>query len=402
MDAGNRDVLPDPAAQAEVRDAGLNYVGDGAPGIRRRRVGKSFAYFAADGARVTDATVLERIRALAIPPAYRDVWICADPRGHVQATGRDARGRKQYRYHPRWRQLRDRGKFDRVRDFGSRLPALRRRIARDLRLPGLPRDKVLAIVASLLAETLVRVGNHEYARDNNSFGLTTLRNRHVRFPRGGAIFEFRGKSGKQHRVELGDARLARLLRRCQQLPGQRLFQYLGDDGQPHPIGSGDVNDYLRSACGEDFSAKDFRTWGGTLAAIAALVRSPPPADASERALAAAQAAAVREVAEQLGNTPAVCRGSYIHPAVFEAWRDGRLARCVGPDDLRGPRKLEAAALRFLAQAGSRPRARAAGAGTAARKKGPPVTRTVLPFPQSSRRQILKLTPVEDFTLPALS
>jgi DNA topoisomerase-1 len=357
MDAGNRDALPDPAIQAEARDAGLHYVGDGAPGLRRRRVGRAFGYFTADGARVTDAAVLERIRALAIPPAYTDVWICDDPRGHLQATGRDARGRKQYRYHPRWRQLRDRGKFDRVREFGSRLPALRRRIARDLKLPGLPRDKVLAIVASLLAETLVRVGNHEYARDNDSFGLTTLRNRHVRFPRGGAIFEFRGKSGKQHRVELGDARLARLLRRCQQLPGQRLFQYLGDDDQPHPIGSGDVNDYLRSACGEDFSAKDFRTWGGTLAAIAALVRTPPPPDASERALAGAQAAAVREVAEQLGNTPAVCRGSYIHPAVFEAWRDGRLARWVAPEDLRGPRKLEAAALRFLAAVSRAPKTR---------------------------------------------
>jgi DNA topoisomerase IB len=352
MDAGDRDALPAPvpAERAAAAEAGLHYIGDHAPGLRRRKLGKGFAYFTADGQRVTDAATLERIRALAIPPAYTDVWICADPRGHLQATGRDARGRKQYRYHPRWRQLRDRGKFDRVLAFGQRLPALRRRVARDLALPGLPREKVLAMVASLLAETLVRVGNHEYARSNNSFGLTTLRNRHVRFPRGGAIFEFRGKSGKEHRVELDDVRLAGLLRRCQQLPGQRLFQFLGDDGQPHPIGSGDVNDYLRAACGEDFSAKDFRTWGGTLAAIRRFVAAPLPPDASERQATALQAAVMAEVASELGNTPAVCRASYVHPAVVSGWRDGTLARSIGPADLRGPRKLEAAALRFLAEA----------------------------------------------------
>ena len=350
MDAGDRDVppAPDPLQKAAARDAGLHSVSDVAPGLRRRRCGRGFAYFTADGARVTDAATLERIRRLAIPPAYRDVWICADAQGHLQATGRDARGRKQYRYHPRWRQTRDGGKFERIADFGRRLPALRRRLSRDLKRPGLPREKVLATVVSLLAETLIRVGNHEYARENNSFGLTTLRNRHVRFPRGGALFEFRGKSGKQHRVSLEDPRLARLVRRCQQLPGQRLFQYLGDDGLPHPIGSGDVNEYLQSACGEDFSAKDFRTWGGTLAAIAALVRSPPPTEGGERALAAAQKQAIAEVAAQLGNTPAVCRASYIHPRVFEGWRDGRLARSIAASDLGHPRKLEKLALAFLA------------------------------------------------------
>jgi DNA topoisomerase-1 len=349
MDAGERDIPspPDPLQRAAARDAGLRYVNDAAPGLRRRRCGRGFAYFTPEGARVTDPATLERIRRLAIPPAYRDVWICADAQGHLQATGRDARGRKQYRYHPRWRQTRDGGKFERIAAFGRRLPALRRRLSRDLKLPGLPREKVLATVVSLLAETLIRVGNHEYARDNNSFGLTTLRNRHVRFPGGGALFEFRGKSGKQHRVSLEDPRLARLVRRCQQLPGQRLFQYLGDDGQPHPIGSGDVNDYLRAACGEDFSAKDFRTWGGTLAAIAALVRSPPPAQGGERALLAAEKAALAEVAAQLGNTPAVCRASYIHPRVFQGWRDGRLARCVPAADLGHPRKLEKLALAFL-------------------------------------------------------
>lgn len=346
----------DPVQVAAAAQAGLHYANDGGPGLRRRRAGKGFSYVSSEGARVTDAAVIERIRALAIPPAYTDVWISADPQGHVQATGRDARGRKQYRYHARWRSQRDRGKFDRVVEFGRRLPALRRRIARDLKQPGLPREKVLAMVASLLAETLIRVGNHEYARDNNSFGLTTLRNRHVRFPRGGAIFEFRGKSGKEHRVELGDAKLAGLLRRCQQLPGQRLFQYLGDDGQPHPIGSGDVNDYLRAACGADFSAKDFRTWGGTLAAIRHFVKAPAPKGASERQLALRQAAAIAEVAAELGNTPAVCRASYVHPAVIAGWRDGTLGRAIGPEDLRGPRKLEAAALRYLA--GATPRRRA--------------------------------------------
>ena len=350
MDAGDRDraPMPDLLQRASARDAGLHYVGDGAPGLRRRRAGKGFSYFNADGARVTDRATLERIRALAIPPAYRDVWICADPRGHLQATGRDARGRKQYRYHPRWRQVRDLGKFDRVVEFGERLPALRRRLGRDLKRRGLPREKVLAIVVSLLAETLIRVGNHQYARDNNSFGLTTLRNRHVRFPRGSAIFSFRGKSGKEHRVELGDARLARLIRSCQQLPGQRLFQYLDESGEPHPVGSGDVNDYLHAACGAEFSAKDFRTWGGTLAAIAALVRSPPPQEGGERAIALAQKEAVRAVAAQLGNTPAICRASYIHPAVFECWRNGRLARTVREADLAHPRKLERLALKVLA------------------------------------------------------
>jgi len=267
--------------------------------------------------------------------------------GHIQATGIDARGRKQYRYHARWRRAREADKFARLAEFGQRLPKLRRRLSRDLELRGLPRDKVLALVVSVMAETLIRVGNHEYARQNNSFGLTTLRNRHVSFPRGAAIFEFRGKSGKDHVVECGDERLARLLRRCQQLPGQKLFQYLDEEGVPRPIGSGDVNDYLREACGEDFTAKDFRTWGGTLAAIKAFVRNPPPEGASERTLTMLQNAAVKEVAQQLGNTPAVCRASYIHPRVFEGWREGSLASAIAESDLPHPRKLERLALDFL-------------------------------------------------------
>jgi DNA topoisomerase IB len=339
------DVPPEQLAAAE--EAGLRYVMDDEPGYARRPFGEWFEYYDERGREIEDDGTIERIDRLAIPPAYSDVWICPDPRGHLQATGRDARGRKQYRYHPDWRQTRDHGKFGRIVAFGQRLPRLRRRLSRDLALRGMPRDKVLALAVSVMAETLIRVGNHEYARQNNSFGLTTLRNRHVRFPRGAAIFEFRGKSGKDHVVECDDEKLARLLRRCQQLPGQKLFQYLDDGDVPRPIGSGDVNDYLREACGEDFTAKDFRTWGGTLAAIKAFVRNPPPEGASERTLVMLQNAAVKEVAQQLGNTPAVCRASYIHPRVFEGWRDGSLANAIPEADLPHPRKLERLALAFL-------------------------------------------------------
>ncbi len=338
---------PDPDQVAAASEAGLRYVTDALPGWTRRKRRDAFEFLDLSGKSITGERTIGRINKLAIPPAYADVWICPDARGHIQATGRDARGRKQYRYHPKWRKTRDLGKFQRLSAFGEKLPRLRRRLSRDLKLPGMPRDKVLAIVVSLLAETMIRVGNHEYARTNNSFGLTTLRNRHVRFPRGSAIFTFRGKSGKDHVVELEDEGLAKLIRRCQQLPGQALFQYLDDAGAPHPIDSGDVNDYLREATGEDFTAKDFRTWGGTLAAVEAFVRNPPPEDASDRMLAMLQNAAVKEVAAQLGNTPAVCRASYIHPAVFVGWRDGSLADAVNASDLRGPRKLEAAVLRFL-------------------------------------------------------
>jgi DNA topoisomerase IB len=358
MDAGltvftvdNPEIAPEQLAAAQ--DAGLHYVADTDPGYTRRAFGDWFEYYDERGREIQDDAIIERIDRLAIPPAYTDVWICPDPRGHLQATGRDARGRKQYRYHADWRQTRDLDKFSRTIAFGERLPRLRRRLARDLALRGLPRDKVLALAVSVLAETMIRVGNHEYARQNNSFGLTTLRNRHVRFPGGAAIFEFRGKSGKDHVVTCDDERLARLLRRCQQLPGQKLFQYLDESGTPRPIGSGDVNDYLREACGDDFTAKDFRTWGGTLAAIKALVRNPPPADASERTLAMLQNAAVKEVSRQLGNTPAVCRASYIHPAVFEGWRDGRLAAAIAEADLPHPRKLERLALDFLGGAPAR-------------------------------------------------
>lgn len=337
-----------------ARAAGLRYVNDGEPGIERRRAGRGFAYRDARGRAVRAAKTLARIRALAIPPAYTEVWICSDARGHIQATGRDARGRKQYRYHPQWRQRRDEGKFERVIAFGRALPALRRSVRRDLKLPGFPRDKVLAIVVAVMAETLLRIGNHEYARSNRSFGLTTLHNRHVEFLRDGrARFRFRGKSGLAQEVDLDNAKLTRLVRRCQQLPGQALFQYRDDDGRVQPVDSGAVNDYLQRAMGSDFSAKDFRTWGGTLAAFRRLAAMPLPEPArggapSERALATAQNAVIGEVAQALRNTPSVCRKAYIDPAVFAGWREGRLARYA--DGARGELQWERAALRFLKQA----------------------------------------------------
>jgi DNA topoisomerase I len=337
----------DPELLREVRAVGLVYVTDAQPGIRRQRSGKGFGYRGADGRSIRDPVELQRIRALAIPPAYFDVWICVNPRGHLQATGRDARGRKQYRYHAHWRQLRDHGKFDRVLAFGATLPKLRRRVRRDLALPGLPREKVLALIVRLLDDTLIRIGNDSYTRDNHSYGLTTLRSRHVRAERGRLRFAFRGKSGQEREVELSDKRLARIVRRVQQLPGQRLFQYLDDDGQRQPIDSGEVNDYLREACGEDFSAKDFRTWGGTVQAAGVLACTPLPERGGERARRAALAAAVKQIAAVLGNTPAVCRASYIHPQVIEGWEEDTLARAIPASAAAHPRQLEQCTLRFL-------------------------------------------------------
>ncbi|MGY3041224.1 DNA topoisomerase-1 [Rhodanobacter sp. TND4EL1] len=337
----------DPDLRREVRAVGLVYVSDTQPGFTRLRRGKGFSYHDADGQRLSDAREIERIRALAIPPAYADVWICANPRGHLQATGRDARQRKQYRYHAQWRALRDHGKFGRVLAFGAALPGLRRRVRRDLAQPGLPRDKVLALIVRLLDDTLIRIGNEGYTRDNKSFGLTTLRSRHVRAERGRLRFAFRGKSGQEREVELSDRRLARIVRRVQQLPGQRLFQYLDDDGQRQPIDSGQVNDYLHAACGEDFSAKDFRTWGGTVHAAGVLARTPLPEKGGERAMRSALAAAIKEVAATLGNTPAVCRASYIHPLILDGWQDGSLHRGIPAQVAAHPRQLEQAVLRYL-------------------------------------------------------
>ena len=352
--------MPAPAIAAKksplraARRAGLVHVSDDAPGIRRVRSGKGFAYRRPRGGSVRDAKTLERIRKLAIPPAYTDVWICADPRGHLQATGRDARGRKQYRYHPDWNAVRGAGKFDRVVAFGKAMPKLRRRVRADLKLAGHPRDKILAIVVAVLAETMIRIGNDEYARSNGSYGLSTLRSQHVEFTRGGrARFRFKGKSGQAHRVALDDRRLVKLVRSCQQLPGQTLFQYRGDDRRLHPVGSGMVNDYLRDAMGEDFTTKDFRTWAGTLAAFRLLARTPLPepgkhGTVSERALAGIEKQVVQQVAALLGNTPAVARKAYIAPAIFEGWRAGSLDKAAA--DASGARQWEQAALRFLARA----------------------------------------------------
>jgi DNA topoisomerase IB len=336
------------AAQMAV-EAGLIYVSDAQPGIRRLRAGKGFRYVTPENRRLAAAKELKRIASLAIPPAYRDVWISVEARGHLQATGRDARGRKQYRYHPEWRQVRDSAKFDRMVAFGEALPKLRRKLRRDLGFPGLPREKVLAVVVSILDATRVRIGNPEYARDNKSFGLTTLRNRHVSFiPDGRAVLNFRGKGGIPHEVHIDDRRIAQIVRHCQEIPGQHLFQYVSDDGQRCPIDSDQVNDYLRDAMGSDFTAKDFRTWGATLHAITFLARAPLPEVPSERALKREIAAVVKQVAAKLRNTPAVCRKSYINPAVFDSWRSGLIHKVFnGSLSLAAPRKAESLVLAFL-------------------------------------------------------
>jgi DNA topoisomerase-1 len=314
--------------EADVQAAGLTYVSDLDPGIRRRKAGHGFNYLDPD-------------RKLAIPPAWTDVWICPSPRGHIQATGRDAKGRKQYRYHERWREVRDLHKYDRLIAFGRALPKLRAQVERDLARHGLPREKVLAAVIRVMEITLIRVGNEEYARANRSFGLTTLRDRHAKIGARKAVFEFRGKSGKVHRTGFSDRRLARIVKACQDLPGQHLFQYLDHDGRRHSVESADVNAYLRDVLGEDFSAKDIRTWAGTIAAARALVTLPRWA--SEAEARHNVVICVKAVAGVLGNTPAVCRKAYIHPAVLEAYEAGELPLKPGTSD----RAFELAVLKFL-------------------------------------------------------
>jgi DNA topoisomerase-1 len=319
----------DPFESAE--DAGLRYVSDAVPGISRRRRGRGFSYIGPDGKRLADRARLAWIRSLAIPPAWTDVWICPSRLGHLQATGRDARGRKQYRYHPRWGAQRDEAKYDRVIAFGRALPRIRMQVDRDLRRSGLPKERVLAAIVRLLEKTRVRVGNEEYARDNKSFGLTTLRGRHARVRSSRISFRFLGKGGKVSEVEISDPRLARIVSRCQDLPGQELFAYLDDSGAACSIGSSDVNDYLREISGRDFTAKDFRTWAGTVLAATALSELDP-AD-SEAQGKRSIGLAITRVAEWLGNTPAVSRRSYVHPSVIDAYLDGdtlrRPARSAG-------------------------------------------------------------------------
>jgi DNA topoisomerase-1 len=337
-----RDLAAADAPLEDVKAAGLTYVTDLDPGIRRRKAGKGFNYLRPDGQPVTDEPTLDRIRALAIPPAWTDVWICPSPRGHIQATGRDARGRKQYRYHTRWRETRDAHKYDRLIAFGRALPKLRSRVEKDLGLHGLPRDKVLAAVIRVMEITLIRVGNEEYARANHSFGLTTLRNRHAKVGASRAVFEFRGKGGKVHRTGFSDRRLARVLRACQDLPGQRLFEYVDDEGEVRAITSDDVNAYLREAIGdEEVSAKDFRTWAGTVAAARALTLCPQCQDGAEAKRNIVTC--VKAVSGLLGNTAAVARKAYIHPAVLEAYETGALPFKAADDG----RAFELAVLRFL-------------------------------------------------------
>jgi DNA topoisomerase I len=313
----------DPSASVEAAAAaGLRYVNDESPGIRRKRAGGGFTYVGADGKRITDPAVLLRVKHLVIPPAWTDVWICPDPVGHIQATGRDARGRKQYLYHTRWREVRDAAKYERLVAFGEALPRIRERVDEDLRRRGIPREKVLAAVVKLLEETSIRVGNEEYRRENGSVGLTTMSDDNAHFEGNRLRFEFKGKSGKEHSVELNDKRLARVVKQCQDIPGQELFQYLDENGERHAIGSSDVNQYLRDISGSDFTAKDFRTWNGTVLAMRYLrvCEAPSSATAGKRSVSAA----IKSVAHELGNTPAVCRKAYVHPVVLNAYLEGFL------------------------------------------------------------------------------
>jgi DNA topoisomerase-1 len=319
----------------------LTYVNDDDPGIRRSLDKDGFAYHDPDGRAVRDAAALDRIRALAIPPAWTDVWICPSADGHIQATGRDQKGRKQYRYHDAWRRDRDGLKFGRMIAFGRALPRLRARVEADLARRGLPREKVIAAVVRLMELTLIRVGNEEYAQANKSFGLTTLRDRHARLSSVGGTFQFKGKSGKVHQTGFRDRRLARIVKACQDIPGQRLFQYHDENGQRRAVESADVNAYIRAAIGEGFSAKDFRTWAGTLAAAQALCQRPKAASSTEARHHVS--ACVKAVAGLLGNTAAVCRGSYIHPLVLEAYEQGVLPLKPG----RSARAFELAVIRFL-------------------------------------------------------
>jgi Topoisomerase IB len=326
------DGVPERAA----KNAGLRYTSDSLPGIRRRRRGGRFVYVDASGVSVRDAGTLDRIRRLAIPPAWEDVWICPEEDGHLQATGRDARGRKQYRYHAAWRRTRDEAKFDRMIAFGRALPKIRKRVARDLARRGLCRERVLATVVRLLETTLMRVGNDEYARDNRSYGLTTLQDRHAKIQRSVVTFSFRGKSGRMHVIDVRSKQLARIVRRCRDLPGYELFQYLGEDGRPVDVTSTQVNDYLREITDEGFTAKDFRTWAGTVLAARALQefdRFENAAEAKRNLLTAIEA-----VARLLGNTPAICRRCYVHPVVLDTYLDGSLVKRLRT---RAERKLTA-------------------------------------------------------------
>ena len=334
---------------------GLRYVDDSRPGYTRRPIDGKFAYFNTEGKRIRDEATIKRINALAIPPAYADVWICPDARGHLQATGRDARGRKQYRYHPQWRETRDANKYERMLAFGAALPKVRARVGRDLRLPGIPREKVLATVVRLLDTTLIRVGSAEYARENRSYGLTTLRKRHLNVHAGQIRFKFRGKSGIEHDVTVTDPRVTRVVRRCMDLPGHDLFQYLDADKERHIVSSADINAYLQEITGSDFTAKDYRTWAGSVLALAGLVKLEWETVTEARRHVAAT---IKAVSGLLRNTPAVCRKCYVHPAIVEAFEAKSLTPGAKSDPpapvvtkrRKGLRADEAALMRFLERA----------------------------------------------------
>jgi DNA topoisomerase-1 len=316
-----RALRPEPWASA--REAALLHVSDEEPGIRRRRSGKGFSYRDAAGKPVADAKILDRIKYLAIPPAWTDVWIAPSEKGHLQATGRDVKGRKQYRYHERWSLCRDEAKFSSLAAFADALPALRTQVDADLRRRSLPREKVVASIVWLLDNTMIRVGNAAYARDNKSFGLTTLKNRHVEVEGSRLRFAFKGKSNKEWRIQLVDRRMARIVRLVQELPGQQLFQYVDAEGERRKLGSQDINDYIREACGQDFTSKHFRTWGGTIHAASLFAQTPVPEAVATRKRI--MNSVIDVVAARLGNTRAVCRSCYIHPRVLEGWSEGRLA-----------------------------------------------------------------------------
>lgn len=341
---GDTKIAADSLEAAE--DAGLRYVSDDQPGFSRRRKGEEFEYFDTKGKPIRDEQRLLRIKRLAIPPAWSDVWICPSPNGHIQATGRDARRRKQYRYHERWREIRDENKYDRLVSFGKALPKIRRRLKKDLALSGLPREKVLATIVQLLERSFIRVGNEEYARENKSFGLTTMQDRHVDVKGSKLRFRFRGKSGRQHEVDVTDRRIARIVSKLQDLPGQSLFQYLDDEENVRDITSQDVNEYLREITGEDFTAKDFRTWAGTVLATVAL--SAAGEFETKKQAKAKIKNAIEAVAKILGNTPAICRQCYIHPAIFEAYLNGKTVSGLKQGTAK---ELAEAAVQKLLQAG---------------------------------------------------
>jgi DNA topoisomerase-1 len=341
-------------APAAAKSAGLRYVTDNMRGIAREVKGDGFRYVDKDGNTVDDEATLARIKSLVIPPAWTDVWICPLANGHLQATGRDARQRKQYRYHPKWRNVRDEAKYERMLSFGKALPAIRAAVDAALKLPGLPREKVLATIVHLLEVTMMRIGNEEYARTNKSFGLTTLRSRHVKVDGEEIEFRFRGKSGVFHTIKLEDRRLAKIIARTRDLPGQDLFQYLDDDGEQHTVGSADVNDYLRAITGEEYTAKDFRTWSGTV--LAALALQEFEKFDSETQAKKNIVRAIESVAEKLGNTPTICRKCYVHPAVIDAYLDGTIVDALREratrqlvDDLHALSPEEAAVLALLQQ-----------------------------------------------------